>query len=163
MRIVAFLQNQWFKDPEGIKALFDEHPERRQRYIAAFLFMGCLTGRRLQLILGEELCDKIIWEETSTQIGGQSSSRFPPDHDHILQVVIRFQPKVILCFGSIASKAIPEALMALPYGHLDYTVLHAPHPAIRKGWMVGLVQLRNQLEEIVKNANNESQTTSTPA
>lgn len=29
MRIVAFLQNQWFKDPENIKAMFAEHPELR--------------------------------------------------------------------------------------------------------------------------------------
>lgn len=40
MRIVAFLQNQWFKDPEGVKAMFAQHPERRERYISAFLFMG---------------------------------------------------------------------------------------------------------------------------
>lgn len=63
MTIVVILQNQWFKDPEGIRAMFAEHPERRERYIEAFLFMGCLTGKRLRSAFGDELCDEIIWEE----------------------------------------------------------------------------------------------------
>lgn len=61
-RIVAFLQNQWFRDPERVKQIIqrmvDRYDEKdpqeiREFYIAAYLFMGCLTGKRLQASCGD--------------------------------------------------------------------------------------------------------------
>lgn len=138
MRIVAFLQNQWFKDPEGVKAMFAEHPERRERYIEAFLFMGCLTGRRLKSVFGEDLCDGIIWEEASREVGGKSQSLFAADRQHMMAVIRKHNPTVILCFGKIAA----EGVKSLP---IEIPVIYGPHPAARSGATEGLQQMRSEL------------------
>lgn len=110
MKILAFLQNQWFKDPEGVKAMFAEHPERRERYIEAFLFMGCLTGRRLKSALGEELCNQIVWEEISPEIGGHASSKFPPDLAHIIG---KHKPDVVIRVWRARKRRCPSSVLRI--------------------------------------------------
>lgn len=138
MKIVAFLQNQWFKDPEGVKRMFAEHPDRRERYISAFLFMGCLTGKRLQSVFGEDLCGGIVWEEASREVGGKSQSLFAADRQHMMAVINKHKPTVILSFGKIAS----EGIKSLP---IDIPVIYGPHPAARNGAIEGLRQMRTDL------------------
>lgn len=138
MKIVAFLQNQWYRDPEGAKAMFARHPERRERYISAFLFMGCLTGKRLQSVFGEELCDGIVWEEISPEIGGHASSKFPADIAHITRVLETHKPTAVLAFGKIAG----DALRSMSIG---WAVIYGPHPAARNGAIEGLRKMREEL------------------
>lgn len=147
MKILAFLQNQWFRDPEGIKEIFAAHPERRERYIAAYLFMGCLTGRRLKSAFGEELCDRIVWEEISSEIGGHASSKFPPDPEHIERVIRKHEPDVIICFGKLASDGLSTMIARL--GTLPikgFSVLYGPHPAARQNPMPALRAIANRLK-----------------
>lgn len=151
MKIVAFLQNQWFKDPEGVKAMFDEHPERRERYIEAFLFMGCLTGKRLQSVFGEELCGAIIWEETSRDIGGYAASKFPADTRHMTAVLEKHQPTVVLAFGRIAGDAIHSMVTNSP-------IIYGPHPAARQGAIEGLRKMRDELTAITNPHREEPNT-----
>lgn len=139
MKIVAFLQNQWFKDPESIKRMFAENPERRERYISAFLFMGCLTGKRLQSVFGEELCDAIVWEEASSEVGGHSRSLFAADRQHMMAVINKHKPTVVLVFGKIAS----EGVKSLP--DIDAAIIFGPHPAARNGAVEGLRKMRQEL------------------
>lgn len=40
MKILAVLQNQWFKNPERVKAMIARRPDLRRDYIARFLFAG---------------------------------------------------------------------------------------------------------------------------
>lgn len=150
MKIVAFLQNQWFKDPEGIKAMFAEHPERRERYIEAFLFMGCLTGRRLKSALGEELCAQIIWEEISPEIGGHAASKFPPDLAHIKAVIEKHSPDIIVAFGKIADKGVLKVMGDLCYEKDISKVRYftAPHPAARQNPMPELKELALRLGRV---------------
>lgn len=150
MVILAFLQNQWFNDPEGVKEMMREHPERRQRYIEAFLFMGCLTGRRLRSAFGEELCDAITWEEISPEIGSKSSSKFPPDPVHIKNVIDQFQPTVIVAFGSLAQEGIKYHLATHRFVG---RVLYGPHPADRRNPMPALAELAKQLKRSQSVAN----------
>jgi len=154
MKIVAFLQNQWFKDPEGIKAMFAEHPERRERYIEAFLFMGCLTGKRLQAVFGEDLCGQIVWEEISPEIGGHSSSKFPADPAHIERVLRKHNPDVVLAFGKLAGDGLLSTLSnpnlrELPHG---FKILYGPHPAARNGAVEGLKAMQKQLVAAMRKA-----------
>ncbi len=157
MKIVAFLQNQWFKDPEGVKAMFAEHPECRERYIEAFLFMGCLTGKRLRAVFGEELCNQIVWEEISPEIGGHSASKFPPDPAHIERVLRKHAPDVVLCFGKLATNGVlatlsnPE-LRDLPHG---FDLVHGPHPAARNGALDGLRVMQKQVARQLSRSANE--------
>lgn len=155
MKIVAFLQNQWFKDPEGVARMFAENPKRRERYISAFLFMGCLTGRRLQQVFGEELCDQIVWEEISPEIGGHASSKFPADPAHIERVLRKHAPDVVLAFGKLAGDGLLSTLSnprlrELPHG---FKILYGPHPAARNGAIEGLRKMKSELGEVEGHSN----------
>lgn len=147
--ILAFLQNQWFKDPEGIKAIMAENPERRNRYIQAYLFMGCVTGQRLKQALGEKLCNDIIWEEASPKIAGRSSGAFPADVDHITSAIIKFKPQIVLAFGQIAIQGV-EAAVATQLEHypepIDFRFITGPHPAARMNVMGRL----NEIGDLLK-------------
>lgn len=148
MTILAFLQNSWFKDPEKAKEVFARHPELRNDLIARFLFAGCLTGRRLMTAFGEELCDRIIWEEASANIGDKSSARFQADHDHIKRAIIKHDPNVILAFGQVASTEVEVVAEGLKreYG-ISIPVMTAPHPAARKNPMSALREVAERLKE----------------
>lgn len=97
MVILAILQNQWFRNPAKAREIYERNPELRNKLIAGFLFSGCLTGRRLQSAFGD-LCDSIIWEESSPEIGGFSVSKFTHDPEHIKSarwIVLRYYGKKI--------------------------------------------------------------------
>lgn len=133
MKIVAFLQNQWFNNPERVRQIFLRQPEAREFYIAAFLFMGCLTGRRLQKVFGEQLCEQIIWEEQSPQIGGKASSKFPADACHIRRVIAKHKPDIILAFGQSAKDALLEIRRegSCHESIATWKLIIGPHPAAR--------------------------------
>jgi hypothetical protein len=135
--ILAFLQNQWFKDPDGVRKIYERHPEARNDLIGRFLFMGCLTGRRLQAVFGVDLCRQIVWEEVSPLIGGVSSSAFPPDEKHIAAAVDKFQPKIILCFGKVAADGLKS------FDHSK--IIYGPHPAARQNPLPALRAMADQL------------------
>lgn len=150
IKILAFLQNQWFKDPEGVKAMMEEHPDRRERYIKAFLFMGCLTGKRLRSALGEELCDSIVWEEISPEIGGHSASKFPPDLPHIRKVIEKHSPDIVLAFGALAKDGVRFVCCDTDVKHP--CVMFAPHPAARGNPMPELKALGETLRAATASA-----------
>lgn len=128
MKTLAFLQNQWFKEPDRVKEIYDRNPGKRNYFIAQFLFMDCLTGRRLEKAFGEEVCQGIIWEECSPVIGGHSGSSFAPDLEHMRKAITQFNPDVIITFGRYASDAL---LKIAKEGNLLTMVICAPHPAMR--------------------------------
>jgi hypothetical protein len=121
--VLAILQNQWFEDPRAVQRMYDERPHMRNRLIARFLFMGCLTGRRLRKAFGD-LCNGIIWEEASPKVGAFSGSRYPADTEHIIRAIQKHGPDLILCFGQIASEGVKPLALSIP-------VLYGPHPASR--------------------------------
>lgn len=124
MKILAFLQNQWFRDPARVKKIYDARPTKRRELNRAFLFAGCLTGRRLRTAFGADLCRQIVWEEISPQVGSKSHHAFPPDHEHIKRVIEEEKPDYILVFGRIAESGVaPHAV--------GRTYMICPHPAAR--------------------------------
>lgn len=126
MKILAFLQNMWVRDPERVKfTIARDGEEFRRRFMTYALFAGCLTGRRLKAAFGER-CEDIVWEEVSREIGGKSSSVFPPDFKHIYQRLDEEQPSVVMAFGKIACDAMPCAI-----SHRNIKVILGPHPAAR--------------------------------
>lgn len=150
MKILAFLQNQWFKDPVRVKAMYDERPNHRNDYIRYFLFMGCLTGRRLSTAFGDELCQEhIIWEEVSPAIGGHSASKFPADIKHIRKAIYSHAPNIILAFGKSATDAL-ELVRA--QGGMDrppIQLICGPHPAARNNPMPRLHEIGQELRNYI--------------
>ncbi len=146
MIILAFLQNQWFKpiDADSVERVYARYPDRRNELIARYLFMGCLTGRRLMTALRPDLTSRIIWEETSKNIGRHSGAVFPADLEHMKAAVEKFQPDVVICFGAIACNAISHF-------YVKAYVYEAPHPASRQNPMPDLMKLAEWLRERIKN------------
>lgn len=141
VRILAIMQCMWLRDPERHKRSLAEYdndiPRReklRRRMITYALFAGCKTGRVLERTLGENLCEKIIWEEASREVGSHSSAKFDFDRAHVQATIDEFKPDAILALGSIAASGL--ALM-----RLQIPVIAAPHPAARHGGVE--TELRN--------------------
>ena len=134
MTIVAFLQNQYFHNPQKARDLYDRNPELRERLNRQFLFAGCVAGRRLERAFGYDSCQQIIWEEISPEIGGQSNSIFPADQIHINRVISKHQPNIILAFGNPAVTALRKwqstVAMELPVKPMPI-LLCGPHPTAR--------------------------------
>jgi hypothetical protein len=135
MRLLAVLQNQWFHDPEKVRAILARTPQARRRLIHYSLFAGCRTGRVLKDVFGEERCRTIVWEEASPEIGGKASSCFPADQAHLRAVLDDVKPDLVLAFGRIAGNAlaelVPGAKLILgphphrpPTGHDDEAARH---------------------------------------
>lgn len=124
MKILAVLQNQWFKDPEAWERSIARHHTMRRRMIAFALFRGCKTGRVLKSVFGEELCHDIVWEEASPKVGGHSASVFPADPVHLNAIIDEVKPNVVLAFGRIASDALQEIVR-------HSRLIVGPHPAAR--------------------------------
>lgn len=148
VRILAFLQNQWFKDPEKVKAVFERYPDMRNDLIRRYLFMGCLTGHRLEKVFGEEVCSQITWEEASPEVGGFSASKFPADSVHIANAIITHSPDIVLAFGRIAANGVMAALPQIE-NHpipINFRFITGPHPTSRQDPMPRL----KEIAQIVK-------------
>jgi len=131
-RIVAFLQNQWFDRPEVVQRCYDGHAGdvyRCCRLTEAYLFMGCLTGRRLQAAFGG-IRDQIAWANASPKIGDRSSAAFEPDPQHMAKIVQFFKPEIVIGFGKLAQDGVLQMLPLIKDG-LGFHVCSAPHPAAR--------------------------------
>lgn len=142
MKILAFAQNQWFKNPARMQAMLAGryYNGDREKFIKTFLFFRCRTGIVLRSTLTEELCDRIIWEEASPLMGDHAGAKFPPDPVHIKRVISKHDPTVILGFGNQARDGIGVALidrlgLAMTPGILlpGPSVLLGPHPTARTG------------------------------
>jgi len=142
MKVLAILQNQWFKNPAKVREIYERNPELRNRLIARFLFAGCLTGRRLRAAFGD-LCDSIIWEEASPEIGGFSASRFIPDPEHIKAAIEKHEPEIVICLGKVAGDAVRSVCCKTNVRHP--AVMFGPHPAARVDPMPALREIGKTL------------------
>ncbi|HEY1772456.1 MAG TPA: hypothetical protein VGH91_04610 [Gammaproteobacteria bacterium] len=121
--VLAFMQNQWFRDPERVeKLLASGIIKNRRDFIRRALFAGCQSGRTLRAVFGKELCQQMIWEEASPRIGGYASSKYEPDPAHIMKAIVEVNPVVVIAFGVVARRGLEG---------IRQDVIYAPHPAAR--------------------------------
>lgn len=139
MKILAVMQNQWFRDPEAVRRIMGKRPQWRRQLIARFLFAGCRSGRVLKSVFGERI-NEIVWEEASPEIGGHASSAFPADPVHLRAVLDDVKPDVVLAFGKIASNALLDLVPA-------EKLVVGPHPTARGPDVMPLLRaMQNQLD-----------------
>ena len=93
--------------------------------------------------LGERLCDEIIWEECSKEVGGKSSASFPADLKHMRWAITEHTPNIILAFGKTAGGALRELQPFQP-------VIYGPHPAARFGAVEGLAKVAAELRRVAQ-------------
>lgn len=132
--VLGFLQNTWVNDVPRCQKILDEcGSEGERRYMTtAWLFMGCLTGRRLEAVFGEDAVREIVWDNASPKLAGVSSGSFPPDPEHI---------RIVLAFGRVAQKGI------LPLW--DGPLVCGPHPTARGAeTLPGLREMARQLRAL---------------
>lgn len=144
------MQNHWFRNPERIEAALSRYGDDgvgreryRRRLIEYALFAGCKSGQMLKRHLGEDLCDRITWEEASREIGSHASSVFPADVPRLCAVIEELQPRMIVTFGEVAIAVIVAALHRLKKTE---PFIHAPHPAAHRGAAEGLQIARKLID-----------------
>jgi hypothetical protein len=114
-----------------VKQTYAAYPNQRERITAMLLFgFGNYTGRRVRQAFGDDLCDRIVWENASPEIGGRSDSVFPPDPQHIRAVLHKHNPDLVITFGKVAFDGLNEA-MSLPGDGILFAYIHTVHPAAR--------------------------------
>ncbi len=124
MTYVAFLQNMWVKDPARVRLMIEHHGEEyRLRVMKYFLFAGCLTGRRLRAAFGD-LCEEIVWEQSTREIADNPKTIFPAQPEHIKAVLEHHKPDAVLTFGRIARDAVSPLWKGI--------LIACPHPAARQ-------------------------------
>lgn len=144
MKILAFLQNMWVRDPQRTLAMIANSStplklRRRMQHYA--LFAGCLTGRRLKSYLGE-LTDSIIWEEASLEITTSANAKVTADLNHMRSCIVMEDPEIIVTFGTIAKEAIKS--MEPPVR----TIIYSPHPAARN--QLDQARFKEAMQKLVK-------------
>lgn len=138
--ILAFMQNMWLCDPAKTHADIEklrtekghEYAEKyRRKLISYALFAGCKSGKVLHRAFGESFCTKIIWEESTREIGGFAASSFPADIAHMRACLDEFKPDVVLTFGKIPYDGVQDVLLAGWEVTKPMGIYRAPHPAAR--------------------------------
>jgi len=103
MKIVAFLQNCWF--PPGTSLYHIRRYLINDDFRRKVLKKGW-SGKRLMNAFGEELFDKIIWDNASLEVGATPGHRADADRNHIANVIYNHSPDLILTFGTVARDAV---------------------------------------------------------
>jgi hypothetical protein len=135
VKVLAFLQNQWFTNPERMAVIYARHGggwDGRAELNGVYLFFRCLTGRRLLAAFGDDARNRIIWENASPKLAGKSDGAFPADIEHMAGAIRHHMPDVVLTFGRIATDGLAAATLA----HADlrspgFRTYSGPHPAAR--------------------------------
>ena len=132
MKVIAFLQNQWWKDPDRVRQIIEmsREPEKCRQRMLVYGLMQCKTGmvlmRKIKRVIGGDIFNEIHWENSSRDFGSKSNCKFPPDIEHMQKVINEQDPDVILCFGAIAKEGLDQCTLLS-----DTDVLYAVHPASR--------------------------------
>jgi hypothetical protein len=132
LKILAFLQNQWFENPERAEALYARWGPEKRHKLNAMLLAASPTGRRLERSFGD-LYGEILWDEASLVRSARPNVRVKADPEHMARVLVAERPKVVLLFGAVAQDGWgPTLSIAGPLlGGYEMIMLRGPHPVAR--------------------------------
>lgn len=149
--ILGFLQNAYTTDEVNahrLETMFADvlKAEQMQARRKQGLFeWNNYTGKLIKKYFGAELCNYIWWENASPRWGWESHHTFPPDHNHIKELLTRLQPTIVLTFGKMASNALKQISVEPEYND-RFILLPGPHPAARRSEKyIELQTMHNQL------------------
>ena len=118
MKIVVLLQNAW-------SPVYAEHGHWPREYWLRALFR-CTTGRRIQRCFLDMFPEHTFYIDNATlSVGNRPESVCPPDPHHIMRVIKREKPDILVCCGRVVNNAISK--MSLP----DVVVVSVAHPSAR--------------------------------
>lgn len=135
LKILAFMQNMWVKDPAKVQKSLDrwkDKPEFWNNMVKTLLFAGCLTGRNIKKAFGQDLALSIIWDETTKEIADNPKYVPKADLEHMRNTILRVRPDVIITFGKNAESALEKIILnknVFYHIRIPKHIFHAPHPA----------------------------------
>lgn len=121
MKIVAFLQNPWFKEGTAERHILMYRDD--QVFHRKVLQMS-MSGGRLWIAFGSELYNQIWWDNTSWRPSVTSSGVKNIDMEHVRKVISEQRPGLVLCFGRQAEHAVN---IAFDYPWYERMVCHHPN------------------------------------
>lgn len=145
MKIIAFLQNPWFKPGVNQRVIDRYNNDKRYRRI---ILSGSVTGIRLEKAFGRDLFDLISWYNSSLQTGTTSNFRGKPDPVYMHKVILEENPDMILIFGKIAEQGIERISELLHDKKLMRKVFRTQHPTARNRTQ-SLQVFSNRIKSIV--------------
>lgn len=127
MKIIAFLQNPWFK--EGTPKFIIDKYGNCQTFHRRVLAMSA-TGKALMRAFGRDLYGRIVWDNACPHHGSTRRHAEKPDFLHMARRVAEEQADVILLFGAHAQRGWDQVMMDKELSDMRWrrTVLRAPHP-----------------------------------
>lgn len=138
MKILAFLQNMYCDNPELVKRIVTE--DNWNRLVKKFLFQS-FTGKRIIKAFGEELANRIIYDESTDEIADNPYSACKPNIVHIRWALHKHKPDIVITFGGIAYKSVSSVYKG--------ELIRLPHPASRRAdTMPRLVTAKLKIERI---------------
>lgn len=150
MKVVAFLQNPWFKPdtPNYIIAKYRDEPDYRRRVLAL-----SMTGRRLMTAYGDKFSE-IHWDNANPLHGSYSSKLFREDIGHMVKALGIARPTAVVTYSKTALDGMSQILHywdeipEIKELQLDKPAHHhCPHPNSR-----GITQFQlNEFAQIVIN------------
>ena len=113
-----------------MQKLFDDYPDQREGIVRQLLFMGSMTGRLLLGAFGASV-DDIIWEESTKELSDSPDYVPAPDLPHMLAVLVKHEPQIVLTFGHIACEALWKLDECYKWPNQMFHI-PGPHPAARR-------------------------------
>lgn len=124
-RVVIFLQNQWFPEPERWRNRMLS--AGRHRYLEASLFHSCKTGQVLRRCGFPCFKDDVLYENVSLEISGKPTHVCKPDIEHVLSTIEFHAPELVIALGAVAEEGVVEI-----HRSRATPCLFGPHPAARQ-------------------------------
>lgn len=148
-KILAFLQNPWFKpgtSPRHIE-MYRENQEFHRRVLSM-----SATGRALERALGGELYRRIHWDNACPAHGETRDAVFPPDVNHMAWLVAMHKPDVVLLFGRQAQTGWDKMWIAIGAGTFNPpyapSVYRSAHPMARGSAIRHLENIAREVKKL---------------
>lgn len=123
MKIVAFMQNPWFR-LDTPKEAIDRY--RTDQEFHRRLLGETMSGNRLRIAFGEHWFKEIWWDNANPKHSDVASGMMDPDIAHIERVIKEQEPNLIITFGAQAKKGVERSVAAI-----SIKCMHCLHPNAR--------------------------------
>lgn len=129
MRILAFLQNPWFRPGTSERhiKMYRDDPRFHRKVLELYN-----TGKALRRAFGDAY-DGIVWDNANPLHGETRDAVLRPDFLHMARRIAEVSPKLVLLFGRQAQTGWDQitAMNTLRGVVQRVMVLRAPHPMAR--------------------------------
>ena len=146
MKIVAFLQNPWFREgtPDNVIQRYRDD----QRFHRKILLLS-MSGKRLHKAFGD-LYNEIHWDNTNWRAVHHAAGKLYPDFKHMANVVSNQEPDMIIAVGNQAWDSC-IALLKTGVFRKPCVIVRCHHPNARHHTQDDLNEIAQGVRNTLKN------------